>query len=124
MKTTSDYKQFLYLKVLRILIRLGWRMYFPARRYRDNRTDCVILYLANDVGGIDPFTKLCYIDYMGRISNNNCDGKLTNWLLEKAKKCGLFVNKCMPIIQGRDLIQCGLSPSDEFSKISDLWLAA
>jgi hypothetical protein len=33
METTSDDKNFLHIKVLRILIRRGWRMYFPTRRY-------------------------------------------------------------------------------------------
>jgi hypothetical protein len=33
METMSDDKQILYIKVMRILIRRGWRMYFPTGRY-------------------------------------------------------------------------------------------
>jgi tRNA nucleotidyltransferase (CCA-adding enzyme) len=61
---------------------------------------------------------------MGRISDDKYDGKLADWLVETAKKFGEFANKPMPIIQGRNLIQCGLSPSDQFSKILDLCFAA
>jgi tRNA nucleotidyltransferase (CCA-adding enzyme) len=106
-----------------VLPLVRWHM-IPRFLYRDNRTDSAILHLANDAGRIDRLARLCYIDYMGRISDDKYDGKLTDWLVETAKKFGVFANKPMPIIKGRDLIQCGLSPSDQFSKILDLCFSA
>ncbi|MDR1233230.1 MAG: HD domain-containing protein [Puniceicoccales bacterium] len=99
-----------------VLPLVRWHM-VPRFLYRDNRTDSAILHLANDVGRMDRLIRLCYIDYMGRISNDKPDGGLIDWLTETAKKFGVFTRQPMPIIQGRDLIECGLSPSDQFSEI-------
>jgi hypothetical protein len=90
----------------------------PRFLHRD-RTDSAILHLANDVGRIDRLIRLNYIDLRGRISNDKYDGELIDWLAETAKKFGVLASPAMPIIQGRDLIRCGLSPSDQFSKILD-----
>ncbi|MDR2778761.1 MAG: HD domain-containing protein [Puniceicoccales bacterium] len=101
-----------------VLPLVKWHM-IPRFLYRDNRTDSAVLHLANNMGRIDRLARLCYIDYMGRICDDKYDGKLTNWLTETAKKFGILTKQPMPIIQGRDLIQCGLSPSNHFSKILD-----
>jgi hypothetical protein len=37
METTLDDKQFLYIKVLRVLIRRGWRMYLATRRWQGRK---------------------------------------------------------------------------------------
>ncbi|MDR2629200.1 MAG: HD domain-containing protein [Puniceicoccales bacterium] len=106
-----------------VLPLVRWHM-VPRFLYRDNRTDSAILHLANDVGRMDRLIRLCYIDNMGRISNDKPNGRLIDWLAKTAKKFGVFASQPMPIIQGRDLIRCGLSPSDQFSEILDRCFAA
>jgi tRNA nucleotidyltransferase (CCA-adding enzyme) len=106
-----------------VLPLVRWHM-VPRFLYRDNRTDSAILHLANDVGRMDRLIRLCYIDNMGRISNDSHDGGLIDWLAETARKLGVLASQPVPIIQGRDLIRYGLSPSDQFSEILDRCFAA
>ncbi len=49
---------------------------------------------------------------------DKCD-KAISWLLENARKMNISEEGIKPLVQGRDLIQLGLSPSKEFKIILD-----
>jgi tRNA nucleotidyltransferase (CCA-adding enzyme) len=90
----------------------------PRSLYWENRSKSAVLQLANDIGRIDRLIRLLHADLTGR---TGCVRKSVyeaeEWMVATAKRLGVFENKPMPIIQGRDLIECGLQPSENFSKI-------
>ncbi|HUH42947.1 MAG TPA: hypothetical protein VLZ29_07515 [Sulfurimonas sp.] len=53
------------------------------------------------------------------VQNHKAIYKTGEVIYEKAKKLGVLEQKLTPLLQGRDLIQIGLEPSVEFSKILD-----
>ncbi|MDR2435789.1 MAG: HD domain-containing protein [Puniceicoccales bacterium] len=82
--------------------------------------EAAVLRLANSVGRLDFLARICRYDGNGR---GGCWGpkqykvQEAFWLEHVAKELGVFKNKPVPIILGRDLLALGLQPSPAFNKI-------
>jgi len=93
----------------------------PKKFYEANVSDSAIRRLANKVN-ISLLVEVSCADVLGRTTEDAkkgyCPSK--NWLLKRADE--LYVKSSAPkqILQGRDLIEEGLSPSAEFKKILDI----
>jgi len=63
---------------------------------------------------------LARADYFGRISKDKQEQfEAGKWLLTRAKELNVLTTPPKPLIQGKDLISLGLTPSPKFKKILD-----
>ena len=92
----------------------------PSQFYKNGAKSKAIRRLATKVN-IEELVLVAKADFLGRSSEEALSGvyEAGEWLLEKAK--GLKVqNKPLDnLLQGRDLIACGMKPSPEFKLILD-----
>ncbi|MDR1401452.1 MAG: HD domain-containing protein [Puniceicoccales bacterium] len=107
-----------------VLPLVRWHM-SPRFLYERDRSDSGILHLANDVERIDRLLRLCHIDFAGRMGwKDRYDEEIEKHSRNTAQRLGVFSNKPIPLIQGRHLLELGLSPSKRFSEILDTCFAA
>ena len=93
------------------LVRLHMR---PHALWRGGCGDGAIRRLAAEAGRIDRLVRVEAAD------NGVGEGELPEfcrWLLERAKRLEIADTVPKPILQGRDLIACGLKPGPRFGEI-------
>lgn len=86
----------------------------PRRFFKKEATDADIRRLAYNVRRLDLLALVGYCDCFGRVENNE---EIYNWFLGRARELGVLHAPPRAIIQGRHLIEIGLTPSEQFSKI-------
>jgi len=92
----------------------------PAALYRDKSSDAAIRRLALQVGRMDRLLRVCQADRRGRTGAVASEAfPEGDWITGRLSNLGLEKQKPRPIVQGRDLIQMGLSPSQAFSPLLD-----
>jgi len=93
----------------------------PKKFYESKVSDSAIRRLANKVN-ISLLVEVSRADTLGRTTKDaksgNFDAK--EWLLKRAGELKVKSSAPKKILQGRDLIEQGLTPSKEFKKILDL----
>ncbi|MDR2806565.1 MAG: HD domain-containing protein [Puniceicoccales bacterium] len=86
----------------------------PRRFFKRKASDADLRHLSYRVRRLDLLAHLAYCDCAGRINNNE---KIRDWFLDKAKALHILKAPQKAIIQGRHLIELGMNPSRDFSKI-------
>lgn len=90
----------------------------PSQLYRNGAKSPAIRRLSTKVN-IEELVMVARADFLGRTTTESLTGiyEAGDWLLEKSKELGVETDAPAPILQGRDLISLGLSPSPQFKKI-------
>lgn len=94
----------------------GW----PRKLFRTHAKDSDILYLSTQACLEDLIT-LAKADFFGRSFNDDMPKyfEAGEWLYEHASALGVLQAPPPPLLQGRDLIALGLTPSEAFKPILD-----
>ncbi|HFQ62220.1 MAG TPA: HD domain-containing protein [Epsilonproteobacteria bacterium] len=92
----------------------------PSQFYRAKSGSKAIRKLATQVN-IEELVLVAKADFLGRTTQEALarDYKAGTWLLEKASELSVKNRPLEKLLQGKDLIDLGLEPSPEFSKILD-----
>jgi len=92
----------------------------PSQFYKNGAKSKAIRRLATKVN-IEELVIVAKADFLGRSSEDALGGvyEAGEWLLEKAKDLKVQNKPLDNLLQGRDLIACGLKPSPEFKLILD-----
>jgi len=92
----------------------------PSKFHQNNVSDGAIRRLANKVN-ISLLVEVSQADSLGRTTEDALNGyyPAKKWLLKRADHLNVRDKSPKHIIQGRHLIELGLSPSAEFKKILD-----
>jgi len=90
----------------------------PSQFYKSGAKAAAIRRLSTKVD-IEELVLLATADTLGRTTNEAKMGvyQAGEWLLQKAKKLGVYNEAPKPLLKGRDLIELGLKPSAKFKKI-------
>ena len=88
----------------------------PRTFYKDKASDGAIRRLAKKVKRIDRLIRVASADIKGRPPRKD-DFPEGPWLIKRAEELKVKDSEPKPIILGRHLIKCGLSPGPEFSPI-------
>lgn len=90
----------------------------PSQLYQNGAKSPAIKRLATKVN-IEELVRVARADFLGRTTKESLLGvyEAGDWLLNKAKELNVQNNAPAPLLQGRDLISLGLTPSPEFKKI-------
>jgi tRNA nucleotidyltransferase (CCA-adding enzyme) len=90
----------------------------PSIYFRSGAKNSTIRKLSTKVN-IEELVTIARADFLGRTTKASLSGIYEggDWLLEKAKELDVYNNAPNALIQGRDLIYLGLTPSSEFKKI-------
>jgi len=92
----------------------------PSQFYRGGAKDKSVRRLATKVN-IEELVIVAKADFLGRTTKEALtrEDKAGHWLLSKASKLEVKTKPLDRLIQGRDLIDIGLTPSPQFKKIID-----
>ena len=92
----------------------------PSQFYADNSSNKAILKLATRVN-IKELTLVSKADFLGRTTDEALtrNYKAGDWLLKKASSLNVETKPIKRLLQGRDLINLGLSPSPKFKTMLD-----
>jgi len=92
----------------------------PSQYFRNGAKDKTIRKLSTKVN-IEEIVTVARADFLGRNTKASIKGiyEAGDWLLKKAKELDVYNHPPKPLIQGRDLIALGLTPSKEFKTILD-----
>ena len=87
----------------------------PSIYFRGNAKNSTIRRLATKVN-IEELVTVARADFLGRTTEASLKGiyEAGDWLLEKAKELNVYNEPLKPLLQGRDLIKLGYTPSKEF----------
>jgi len=87
----------------------------PSIYFRSKTKDKTIRRLSTKVN-IESLVRVARADFLGRTTEASLSGiyEAGDWLLHKAKELKVDENAPVPLLQGRDLIELGLTPSKEF----------
>jgi len=90
----------------------------PSQFYKNGAKSKAIRRLATKVN-IEELVIVAKADFLGRSSKEALSGvyEAGEWLLEKAKDLKVQNKPLDNLLQGRDLIDLGLEPSPEFTRI-------
>jgi len=88
----------------------------PMQLFNGGAKASAIRRLATKVD-IKLLERLARADYFGRGGTDKSRFEAGEWLLKRAKELNVYNQPPKPLIMGRDLIELGLKPSKEFSKI-------
>ena len=88
----------------------------PRTFYKDKASNGAIRRLAKKVKRIDRLVRVASADIKGRPPRKD-DFPEGPWLIKRAEELKVKDSEPKPIILGRHLIKCGLSPGPEFSPI-------
>ena len=90
----------------------------PSIYFRGGAKKSTIRRLATKVN-IEELVTLARADFLGRTTEASLKGiyEAGDWLLEQAKMLDVYNEPLQPILQGRDLIELGLTPSKEFKQL-------
>ncbi|MDR3317583.1 MAG: polynucleotide adenylyltransferase [Puniceicoccales bacterium] len=86
----------------------------PRRLFKRQASDADFRRLSYNVGRLDLLALVGYCDCAGRIDNNE---EICDWILERARRLDILKAPPKAIIQGRHLIELGMEPDKDFSKI-------
>jgi len=106
-----------FIKDIAILVKYHM---IPTQYFNNRVKNRTIRKLSTKID-IENLVTVARADFLGRTTPQALSGKYPagDWLLQKAKELGVTNNPPKPLIQGRDLIALGLSPSKEFKTILD-----
>jgi len=92
----------------------------PSQLYMAQSKESAIRRLATKVN-IEELVVIAKADFLGRSTQEPKSGYYPagEWLLEQSKKIGVASKPLDNILQGRDLIEIGLTPSPRFKEILD-----
>ena len=92
----------------------------PSQLYMAQSKESAIRRLATKVN-IEELVVIAKADFLGRSTQEAKSGYYPagEWLLEQSKKIGVASKPLDNILQGRDLIEIGLTPSPRFKEILD-----
>jgi tRNA nucleotidyltransferase (CCA-adding enzyme) len=87
----------------------------PSIYFRSKAKDKTIRRLSTKVN-IEELVRVARADFLGRTTEASLKGiyEAGDWLLEKSKTLNVKTKAPEPLLQGRDLIELGLTPSREF----------
>jgi hypothetical protein len=86
----------------------------PRRFFKRRASDADFRRLSYNVRRLDLLALLSYCDCADRTSNNE---EIYRWIIERGEKLGILKAPQKAIIQGRHLIELGMQPNRDFSKI-------
>ncbi|MBU0720036.1 HD domain-containing protein [bacterium] len=88
--------------------------------YEQKSKDSALLRLATKVN-MQELLLLSRADFLGRTTEESKSGvyKAGDAIQKRVKNLDILHKKVPPLLQGRDIMACGISPSKEFSKILD-----
>ena len=92
----------------------------PRALYINQSSEAAILRLAKKVENIRRLLRVCKADKNGKGRVYDWKYPVVDWLLEKAQKLQVEKKPPQPILKGRHLIQEGLKPSKQFSKLLEI----
>jgi tRNA nucleotidyltransferase (CCA-adding enzyme) len=92
----------------------------PTRYFKGHAKNKTIKKLSTKIN-IEEVVTIARADFLGRTTPQSLSGVYPagDWLLQKAKELEVYNKPLKPLIQGRDLINLGLTPSKEFKIILD-----
>jgi tRNA nucleotidyltransferase (CCA-adding enzyme) len=92
----------------------------PSLYYRGGAKNSTIRKLSTKVN-IEELVTVARADFLGRTTKASLKGvyEAGDWLLRKAKELEVYNEPPKPLIQGRDLIALGYTPSKKFKEILD-----
>lgn len=101
-------------RILPLIRYHGW----PRKLYRSHARDSEILHLSTRVC-LHDLIALAKADFFGRQFNVSSPEvfEAGEWLYERAASLGVLFEPPPPLVQGRDLIALGLTPSESFKVI-------
>ncbi len=90
----------------------------PLQFYKQGATSAAIRRLANQVN-IEELILLAKADFLGRTTKEALSGdfKAGEWLQQRAEELNVINTPITPLLQGRDLLHAGLTPSKTFKVI-------
>ncbi len=90
----------------------------PIQFYEQGAKPAAIRRLANQVN-IEELIMLAKADFLGRTTKEALSGDFAagEWLQQRAKELNVLNAPVAPLLQGRDLLHAGLTPSKEFKTI-------
>ena len=92
----------------------------PFAIWKGNASDSAVRRLAAAVGRIDRLVRVSRADDMGRLflrEDGSRSGEECDWLEKRAKALEVAAAAPKPILMGRHLVERGMKPSPEFSRI-------
>ncbi|MCK4440944.1 MAG: HD domain-containing protein, partial [Sulfurovaceae bacterium] len=92
----------------------------PTQYFQNSVKNSTIRKLSTKID-IEELITVARADFLGRTTPQAISGKYIagDWLLKKAKELEVYNKPPKPLIQGRDLIALGLTPSKKFKTILD-----
>lgn len=92
----------------------------PTQYFKNHAKDRTIRKLSTKIN-IQELVTVARADFLGRTTSQSLSGEYLagDWLLQKAKELEVYNKPPKALIQGRDLIALGLTPSKEFKTILD-----
>ncbi len=92
----------------------------PSQLYQAKAKDAAIRRLATKVN-IEELVLVAKADFLGRTTKEALAGvyHAGEWLLERAKELQVSSKALKPLLQGRDLISVGMTPSPKFKEVLD-----
>ena len=90
----------------------------PSIYFRGKTKDSTIRKLATKVN-IEELVTVARADFLGRTTEVSLKGiyEAGDWLLKKAEELDIYHKPLQPLLQGRDLIKLGFTPSKDFKII-------
>ena len=90
----------------------------PSIYFRGEAKDSTIRKLATKVN-IEELVTVARADFLGRTTKASLKGvyKAGDWLIKKAEELDVYNEPLKPILQGRDLIELGFTPSKDFKTL-------
>ena len=90
----------------------------PSIYFRGKAKDSTIRKLATKVN-IEELVTVARADFLGRTTEASLKGvyEAGDWLLKKAEELDVYREPLKPLLQGRDLIELGYTPSKEFKSL-------
>ena len=90
----------------------------PSIYFRGGAKDSTIRKLATKVN-IEELVTVARADFLGRTTKASLKGvyKAGDWLIKKAEELDVYNEPLKPILQGRDLIELGFTPSKDFKTL-------
>ena len=87
----------------------------PSIYFRGKAKDSTIRKLATKVN-IEELVTVARADFLGRTTTASLKGlyEAGDWLLKKAEELSVYHKPLKPLLQGRDLIELGFTPSKDF----------
>jgi tRNA nucleotidyltransferase (CCA-adding enzyme) len=92
----------------------------PTEYFKNKANDSMIRHLSTKVN-IRELIKVARADFLGRTTIEAKSGiyEAGDWLFDRARDLNVLDKPPKALLRGRDLIELGLTPSKEFSKILD-----